>query len=422
MNNNAGIYIRLSQMDDYMKERFESESVENQRVILTDYATEHNFNVVKEYVDDGYSGTNFNRPAFKEMLEDLKNKVIDTVIVKDLSRLGRDHIQTGYFIETFFPSQHIRFISLLENLDSQLQPDYNDNATFVMACNDYFSKQTSIKIRAILDMKKREGKFVGSQVLFGYMRDPEDKNHLVPNPETAPIVREVFKLALEGKYPQEIADICNERNYITPSKYAFKKGHINEKWTSSTVVHTLRNQMYAGDMVQSKSEKVSYKSDKTVSNPKSKWIIVENTHEPLVKKEQFNFLQMDRLVKDKTSRGREKKLLENYIFCKECGNAISFSLGGRQKLVQGNCNTHNRYDGKNKCKTHYILYDPFEKQVLSELSKIDIDISKLTRKNLYRVIDRIFIDENKEITIILKKKKHKPITFEYKPPRAERKK
>ena len=104
MNNTAGIYIRLSQMDEYMKERFESESVENQRVILTDYAKEHNFNVVKEYVDDGYSGTNFDRPAFKEMLEDLKNKVIDTIIVKDLSRLGRDHIQTGYFVETFFPS------------------------------------------------------------------------------------------------------------------------------------------------------------------------------------------------------------------------------------------------------------------------------------------------------------------------------
>ena len=421
MNNTAGIYIRLSQMDEYMKERFESESVENQRVILTDYAKEHNFNVVKEYVDDGYSGTNFDRPAFKEMLEDLKNKIIDTIIVKDLSRLGRDHIQTGYFVETFFPSQNIRFISLLENLDSQLQPDYNDNATFVMACNDYFSKQTSIKIRAILDMKKREGKFVGSQVLFGYMRDPEDKNHLVPNPETAPIVREVFKLALEGKYPQEIADICNEKNYITPSKYAFKNGHINEKWTASTVLHTIKNQMYAGDMVQSRSEKVSYKSEKTVANPKSKWIIVENTHEPLVKKEQFKYLQLDRLTRDKTIGGRDKELLENYIFCKECGNAIAFSFVGRRNLLQGNCGTHNRCNGKNKCKAHYILYVPFEEQVLNELSKIGIDTSKLNRNNLFKIIDRIFLDENKEVTIVFKKKKYKTISFKYKSPRERKK-
>jgi len=422
MNNTAGIYIRLSQMDEYMKERFESESVENQRVILTDYAKEHNFNVVKEYVDDGYSGTNFDRPAFKEMLEDLKNKVIDTIIVKDLSRLGRDHIQTGYFVETFFPSQNIRFISLLENLDSQLQPDYNDNATFVMACNDYFSKQTSIKIRAILDMKKREGKFVGSQVLFGYMRDPEDKNHLVPNPETAPIVREVFKLALEGKYPQEIADICNEKKYITPSKYTFKNGHINEKWTASTVLHTIKNQMYAGDMVQSRSEKVSYKSEKTVANPKSKWIIVENTHEPLIKKEQFKYLQLDRLTRDKTIGGREKELFENYIYCKECGNAIAFSFVGKRNLLQGNCGTHNRYDGKNQCKTHYILYVPFEEQVLNELSKVGIDISKLNRNNLFKYIDRIFLDENKVVTIVFKKKKYKTLSFKYESPREKRNK
>ena len=123
MNNRTGIYIRLSQMDDYMKKRFESESVESQRMILRDYAEEHNFNIVKEYVDDGYSGTNFNRPAFKEMMEDLKNNVINTIMVKDLSRFGRDHIQTGYFVETYFPQNQIRFISLLENLDSANQFD-----------------------------------------------------------------------------------------------------------------------------------------------------------------------------------------------------------------------------------------------------------------------------------------------------------
>ncbi len=411
MNNNAGIYIRLSQMDDYMREKFESESVENQRVILTDYANSHNFNVVKEYVDDGYSGTNFDRPAFKEMLEDLKNKIIDTIIVKDLSRLGRDHIQTGYFVETFFPSQNIRFISLLENLDSQLQPDYNDNATFVMACNDYFSKQNSLKIRAILDMKKREGKFVGSQISFGYMRDPEDKNHLVPNPETAPIVRKIFELSLKGEYPNEIANYLNEKKYITPSKYTNHKCKKADEWNSPMVLKILQNRMYAGDLVQSKSEKASYKSSKKINNPKSKWIVVENTHEPLVNKKDFFKLQEYRLVKDKTLNGREKRLFENYIYCKECGNAISFCMT-RNKL-HGDCSTHSRYNNKRSCKSHYIYYNIIEDLLFEELTKIGVDVNKLSRDNISKIIDRIFIDENREVTIVFKKKKLKPITFKY---------
>lgn len=219
MNNRTGIYIRLSQMDDYMKKRFESESVESQRMILRDYAEEHNFNIVKEYVDDGYSGTNFNRPAFKEMMEDLKNNVINTIMVKDLSRFGRDHIQTGYFVETYFPQNQIRFISLLENLDSANQKDYSDNVTFIMACNDYLSKQNSLRIRAILDMKKKEGKYVASTLPFGYMRDPKDKGHLIPDPNTAFIVREIFDLAKKGKSTGYIANYLNEKGYITPSKY-----------------------------------------------------------------------------------------------------------------------------------------------------------------------------------------------------------
>jgi DNA invertase Pin-like site-specific DNA recombinase len=413
MNNKAGIYIRLSQMDDYMQERFESESVENQRVILNDYAISHNFNVIKEYVDDGYSGTNFERPAFKEMIEDLKNKIIDTVIVKDLSRLGRDHIQTGYFIETFFPSQNIRFISLMENLDSQLQSDYNDNATFVMACNDYFSKQTSIKIRAILDMKKREGKFVGSQLLFGYMRDPEDKGHLIPNPETAPIVREIFQLALEGKYPNEIAEILNSKGYVTPSKYAGKNGYKREEWKTSLIRNILKNQMYTGDMIQSKSEKVSYKSEKTIPNPKSKWIIVENTHEALVDKKSFFELQNYHQFRNKTVWGREKELLENYIFCKECGNSITFVNLAKRDYCYGDCTTHSRYDKKRQCNSHYVVYKHLENLVFKELEKINIDTSKLNRANISKLIDRIFIDENKTILIVFKKKKLKPISFKY---------
>ena len=212
MNENAGIYIRLSEMDDFKKFQFESESVENQRMILLDFLKDNNLKFIKEYVDDGYSGANFNRPAFKEMMEDLKNGLIDTIVVKDLSRFGRDHIMTGYYLETFFPLKNYRFISALEKIDSQKQKnDYNESVTFVMACNDYFSKQNSLRIRTILQSKRRAGKYVGSVPPFGYMRDPEDKGHLIPDPNTAHIIREMFQLLNEGKTYEEIAKIFNKK-------------------------------------------------------------------------------------------------------------------------------------------------------------------------------------------------------------------
>ena len=191
---NVGIYIRLSQEDKDKKYESDSESVINQKEILRNYVKSNNFNLVKEYVDDGFSGTDFERPGFQRMLEDINNKKINCVIVKDLSRLGRDHVMTGYYIETFFPEKNIRFISILESFDSFKNQASNDSSTFIIACNDYYSKQNSIKIRNVLNEKRKNGKFVGSLPCYGYMRDPEDKGHLIPNPETAPIVKKIFKL------------------------------------------------------------------------------------------------------------------------------------------------------------------------------------------------------------------------------------
>ena len=185
----VGIYIRLSQEDKDKKYESDSESVINQKELLRNYVKSNNFNLVKEYVDDGFSGTDFARPGFQKMLEDINDKKINCVIVKDLSRLGRDHVMTGYYIETFFPENNIRFISILESFDSFKNQASNDSSTFIIACNDYYSKQNSIKIRNVLNEKRKNGKFVGSLPCYGYMRDPEDKGHLIPNPETAPIVK-----------------------------------------------------------------------------------------------------------------------------------------------------------------------------------------------------------------------------------------
>lgn len=409
MNNSTGLYIRLSQMDDYMKKRFESESVESQRMILRDYAEEHNFNVVKEYVDDGYSGTNFDRPAFKEMMEDLNNNVINTIMVKDLSRFGRDHIQTGYFIETYFPQKQIRFISLMENLDSATQSDYSDNITFVMACNDYLSKQNSLRIRAILDMKKREGKYVASALPYGYIRDPEDNGHLIPDPNTAFIVKEIFDLAYKGESTKKIANYLNEKGYITPSKYKNRNYKCNDKWSMQSVIHIITNPIYTGDMVQSKSTKISYKSNKTVNNPKSKWIVVKNTHEPLVSKSVFNRLGNSSKRTNKTSSGREKELLENLIYCKECGGAITLYKECRTKRIKGDCSSSKT---RKTCSGHFFDYETFEEKVLNAINEINpVDKDKSTRQKVQKIIDAIFIDKDKNITVILKNKKFKSITL-----------
>lgn len=407
MNNRTGIYIRLSQMDDYMKKRYESESVESQRMILRDYAEEHNFNIVREYVDDGYSGTNFNRPAFKEMMEDLKNKVIDTIMVKDLSRFGRDHIQTGYFVETFFPQQHIRFISLLENLDSANQTNYSDNVTFIMACNDYLSKQNSLRVRTILDMKKREGKYVGSDLPYGYMRDPKDKGHLIPDPNTAFIVKEIFDFAKKGKTTGYIANYLNEKGYLTPSKYKNRKYKCNEKWTTASIGKIITNPIYTGDMVQSKSTKLNYKSEKKVNNPKSKWIVVKNTHEPLVKRSVFNSLSNPLKRTNTTPSGRNKELLENLIYCKECGSAITLYKDSRTKKIKGDCSLSK---ARKNCSSHFFDYEYFEEKVLNAINQNNsIDKESLTRQKVQKIIDTIFIDIDKNITIVLKNKKSKII-------------
>ena len=179
---NAGLYIRLSQEDKDKDKKYESESesVTNQRQILVNYVRQNGFNLVEEYIDDGYSGTNFDRPAFKKMIQDIENKKINLVIVKDLSRLGRDHVNTGYYMERYFPEHKVRFISLMEGYDSARNQASNDSSTFIVACNDYYSKQNSNKIRDVLYSKKSNGKFIGSLPAYGYMRDPEDKGHLIP--------------------------------------------------------------------------------------------------------------------------------------------------------------------------------------------------------------------------------------------------
>ena len=402
---NVGIYIRLSQEDKDKKYESDSESVINQKELLRGYVKNNNFNLVKEYVDDGYSGTDFERPGFQNMLEDINNKKINCVIVKDLSRLGRDHVMTGYYIETFFPENNIRFISILESYDSFKNQASNDSSTFIIACNDYYSKQNSIKIRNVLNEKRKNGKFVGSLPCFGYMRDPLDKGHLVPNPETAPIVKNIFKWRADGIGPTEIANRLNKENIVTPSGY--KKTNYSSRlidrdnWNISTVKKILCNRIYTGDLVQHTQTKVNYKSKKKITLDEKLWIIVENTHEALVDKETFEYV--NNLRKRNTRNyeiktNREKRLLEGKLFCKECKNRLTVLYRKKQNYWSVNCNRYSRDPVRGRCYSHFYPYNYLEDQVLEQINK---SISKLIKElDIKELNDEVVKNIHKETTNI----------------------
>ena len=417
---NVGIYIRLSQEDKDKKYESDSESVINQKELLRNYVKNNNFNLVKEYVDDGFSGTDFERPGFKSLLEDINNKKINCVIVKDLSRLGRDHVMTGYYIETFFPENNIRFISILESFDSFKNQASNDSSTFIIACNDYYSKQNSVKIRNVLNEKRKNGKFIGSLPSFGYMRDPKDKGHLIPNPETAPIVKNIFKWRADGIGPTEIATRLNNNNVPTPSGY--KKTNFSSRlidrdtWNISTVKKILTNRIYTGDMVQHTQTKVNYKSKKKINLDESLWMIVENTHEPLVDKTTFEYVQSlrkryTRNVPIKT--GREKRILEGKLFCKECGNRLSVYYRKKQEYWSINCNRYSRDPKRGRCSSHFFPYNYLEDQILEKIDESvssfikELNIDELNReviKTIYKQtqsVDKKISDLNKDKEQIL---------------------
>lgn len=402
---NVGVYIRLSQEDKDKKYESDSESVINQKELLRGYVKNNNFNLVKEYVDDGYSGTDFERPGFQSMLEDINNKKINCVIVKDLSRLGRDHVMTGYYIETFFPENNIRFISILESYDSFKNQASNDSSTFIIACNDYYSKQNSIKIRNVLNEKRKNGKFVGSLPCFGYMRDPLDKGHLMPNPETAPIVKNIFKWRADGIGPTEIANRLNKANIVTPSGY--KKTNYSSRlidrdnWNISTVKKILCNRIYTGDLVQHTQTKVNYKSKKKIALDEKLWIIVENTHEALVDKETFEYV--NNLRKRNTRNyeiktNREKRLLEGKLFCKECKNRLTVLYRKKQNYWSVNCNRYSRDPVRGRCYSHFYPYNYLEDQVLEQINK---SISKLIKElDIKELNDEVVKNIHKETTNI----------------------
>ncbi|MBR2027814.1 MAG: recombinase family protein [Oscillospiraceae bacterium] len=370
----AALYIRLSKEDENSEI---SASIVNQEALLREFADKHKIKVYDIYIDDGWSGTTFERPAFKRMTEDIEAGRVNMVITKDLSRLGRDYIMTGYYMEKYFPEKRVRYISLLDGVDTGVESSANDITPFKAVMNDMYAKDISKKIKSVKRDKQKKGKYIGWKPVFGYKHHPEDKNRIIIDAEAAVIVKRMFCMAAEGRSCHSIAEQFNKENVITPSEYKGIKisgrGHNTGLWSSSRIGEMLRNEMYTGNMVQGKMVKLSYKSSKCIKQPKEKWIIVENTHEPIIDKETFYKVQKMLESRKCTRERKYDYILKGLIYCHECGcplGVINRKNAAGQDVLYFVCRTYQRFSGMDMCTSHGIKEEKVTEEVTAKIKEI----------------------------------------------------
>ena len=368
-----GMYLRLSRDDD---SKTESESIKNQKIFLSEYIAKHsNWFLVDIYTDDGYTGTNFNRPDFIRLINDVNAGKIDLVITKDLSRLGRDYIQVGYYTENYFPARNIRYIAVNDGVDTFSKTNNNDIGSFLAVVNDMYAKDISKKVRSNLLQMKKDGKFCGSSAPYGYMRDPNNKHQLVPDPKTAPVVKRIFDLYVAGYGSSQIAEILTREELPTPVMYKYSGSKLSkfdhpEIWKHTSVSNIIKNRVYIGDLIQHRFQKVSYKVKKRKSLPESEWCIKENAHEALVDKKTFEIAQS---IKDSSNtynpeRRNVEYVLSDLVFCKDCGARMSISYDKKRDRITMNCNNYRKFSKYDICFSHYINYTKLENTVYDKLS------------------------------------------------------
>jgi len=358
MDYHVALYIRLSKEDE---NEGPSESVNNQRSLLQEFVRQHRLSVYDTYIDDGWSGTSFDRPGFTRMIGDIEAKKVNMVITKDLSRLGRDYILTGHYMERYFPEHQVRYISLLDGIDTGVDSTANDITPFRAIMNDMYAKDISKKIASVKHDKQRKGLFIGGKPVFGYKMHPTEKNKIVIDEEAAAIVRYIFRLALEGSSCRQIAARLNAEHIPTPAVYAglpiANPGPYTGLWSSERVTETLKNEIYIGNMVQGRTRKINYKTKKCIRQAPEKWIIVENTHEPLIDKETFGRVRMMIESRRYTRSRTYDFLLKGLIFCHECGHplaVINRKNSRGEDVLYFVCRTYQRFTKAGVCTSHAI--------------------------------------------------------------------
>ncbi|WMI82310.1 recombinase family protein [Anaerotignum sp. MB30-C6] len=375
----AALYIRLSREDG---DKLESNSVKNQRDLIHFYLKDKkDIIVICEKVDDGYSGVTFDRPALKELLEEVKRGIVNCIIVKDLSRFGRNFIEAGRYIEQIFPFLGVRFIAINDNIDTAKGNVYENGflVPFKNLMNDSYSRDISIKSRTQLAIRQKQGDFVGAFPVYGYLRSKEDKHKLVVDEVAGETVKEIFSMRMAGYHNHFISEYLNQlgvpcplaykellkSNYTTPFKL-----NPRAKWSPMAIDRILKNELYAGVMIQGKETTLNYKMKKRIKRPRKEWVRVENTHKAIISKEDFEVVQQLMINDTRTSPLNEKVyLLSGLLKCGECGsNMVRKTVKAREKAYVYYICSKNK-ENKKECSSHRIRDCFVEEAILSLLEK-----------------------------------------------------
>ena len=406
----TALYCRLSRDDELQGD---SNSIKNQKLILQKYADDNGFRNTRFFVDDGYSGTTFDRPDFQRMIAEMDAGRIGTVIVKDMSRLGRDYLKVGFYTEVAFPEADVRFIAINNGVDSANQQE-SDLTPFINIFNEFYAKDTSKKIRAVFKAKGQSGKPLCTNPPYGYKKDPDDKNRWIVDDEAAAVVKEIFHLCMSGYGPTQIAKELRKRRIETPAEYGKRVGvnvpsaKLREnddpcRWTTSTVVHILERREYTGCTVNFKTYKKSYKSKKQVKNDPSEWAIFEGMHEAIIEPEVYDTVQKIRDGRRRQTPMGEMPALSGMVYCADCGHKL-YQVRGRC-LPQSEymvCATY-RKKGKSVCPSHQIRNSVNEQLLLEDLQRVtayarnhEDEFLQLVTRNSEKALDRELRDCRKE--------------------------
>ena len=405
----TALNCRLSHDDELQGD---SNSIRNQKAILQKYADDNGFMNTQFFVDDGYSGTNFNRPDWTRLMALVEDGQVGTIIVKDMSRLGRDYLKVGYYTEMIFPEADVRFIAINNGVDSASQQD-SDFTPFLNIINEWYAKDTSKKIRAVFKAKGQSGKLLATIPPYGYIKDPEDKNHWIVDEEAAEVVREIFHLCVSGYGPTRLANELQRRKILTPVEYAKSKGwpmrSVKQKddpfaWETSTVVHILERQEYLGNTVNFKTYRKSYKQKKTLRKDPSEWQVFEGTHEAIIDKETFAIVQRIRDGRRRLTPMGEMPILSGMVFCADCGSKMyQVRMRGWEHDKENFVCANYRKRTKAACSSHQIRNVVIEQLLLEDLRRVtsfaknhEEEFVRLVTDSVSRLLNREMKDNRKE--------------------------
>ena len=398
----TAIYCRLSRDDDLAGD---SNSIIHQKDMLTRYARERNFPNVSVYSDDGWSGTNFERPDWKRLIADIEAGKVGIVLVKDLSRVGRDYLRVGFYTEVTFPQNGVRFIAVNNGVDSANQSE-NDFAPFLNIMNDFYARDTSKKVSAVYRAKGNKGEHTGNHPIYGYLKDPENKQRWIIDEEAAAVVRRIFRMVIDGKGVYQIADILSEEKVLCPSAYLAAKGVGNRRnnkfedpyrWWGTTVSYILARMEYMGHTVNFKTFKTCYRDKHRKQAPKEDWKIFENTHEPIIDKSTFDIVQKIRANRKRPTKMGEMPMFSGILYCADCGKKLSFHRRANDPDTKHNFVCSNYRSDTHNCSMHYIRNVVVEQLVLENLREVVSYVKAYEDEFVQMVMDADIKQKSKEL-------------------------